>query len=513
MQDYIESVIRLDGEGDVSILIEYIRQHPLNTDDLPHVIYQLLRAERVRVAYIIAKFLENALILHPGASIARCAGDILYGNLGDEERGLASLRAQTDLLSADIQHTLYATAVMPILPQLVMTAGASPNRDEMFLKVLALLKAATAEFRVVFDQDTVPAVFDLEERRRVGRERSRLLSLESPQTQAARTPRRVVVAGRDRWLSNEDTSRVHDIAPRIAAAMSRYGWPAILLPIAGEDPGAEYRIIGDRCLQHGAEVLIIDSDLTGQPQFLQAQTALIADLRASMPGLKVVALHLDAWAISPPLLREIASKVDAIWALAPSLSLWDEPELAGKVIHLQVPHAGEYGPPVQPLQPRLVFAGGVKGYNLHRIFWLAAGRHIGLPIEWKLSSHDSDGLSAIDSYVNYMRGLSEATCCISFSMRPNLSRIITGRTFEAILSGSLLVQETSPDLDYFFVSGEHYLEFSTFSELRSVIDFIVGRPVEAECIRQRGYAFARQRYNDDRLIGYLDYHLFGKLLQ
>jgi spore maturation protein CgeB len=93
-------------------------------------------------------------------------------------------------------------------------------------------------------------------------------------------------------------------------------------------------------------------------------------------------------------------------------------------------------------------------------------------------------------------------------MRPDQSRIVTGRTFEAILAGALLAQEANPDMDYYFVSGEHYLSFSTFPELRAIARFIAEHPDDAEHIRRTGNAYGKATYNDDKLIGHLDRRLF-----
>jgi spore maturation protein CgeB len=93
-------------------------------------------------------------------------------------------------------------------------------------------------------------------------------------------------------------------------------------------------------------------------------------------------------------------------------------------------------------------------------------------------------------------------------MRPNLSRILTGRFFETVLAGALLIQEETPEMDHYLVAGEHFLAFRTVSELRAIVRFIAEHPEQAEAIRRQGNAFARARYNDEALIASLDAHLF-----
>ena len=62
-------------------------------------------------------------------------------------------------------------------------------------------------------------------------------------------------------------------------------------------------------------------------------------------------------------------------------------------------------------------------------------------------------------------------------------------------------------MDYYFVAGEHYLEFTTFAELRAIARFLLDRPDEAEEIRSQGAAFAGERYNAYSIVGSLDRHL------
>ena len=130
------------------------------------------------------------------------------------------------------------------------------------------------------------------------------------------------------------------------------------------------------------------------------------------------------------------------------------------------------------------------------------------PIELQMSTHTEDGIPILESYTDYMRRIEKSACALNFSMRSDLSRTITGRSFEAPLAGALLIQEDAPEMDYYFVAGEHYLRFSSVAELRAIARYIAEKPEEAEEIRRAGNAFARAQYNDGKLVGYLDKQLF-----
>ena len=89
------------------------------------------------------------------------------------------------------------------------------------------------------------------------------------------------------------------------------------------------------------------------------------------------------------------------------------------------------------------------------------------------------------------------------------NRYLTGRTFEVPLCGALLVQEVSPLTHHYFIPGEHFLEFSTISELVGVMRFINEHREEAEEIRRCGNAFARERYNDAQMVAHFDHFLYS----
>ena len=93
-------------------------------------------------------------------------------------------------------------------------------------------------------------------------------------------------------------------------------------------------------------------------------------------------------------------------------------------------------------------------------------------------------------------------------MRYDHSQVVTFRSFEVLLSGALLVQEANGELPYYFIEGEHYLGFSTLSELAGVLRFIADHRQEAEAIRRAGHAFAQARYSDEMIIAQLEQRLF-----
>lgn len=171
------------------------------------------------------------------------------------------------------------------------------------------------------------------------------------------------------------------------------------------------------------------------------------------------------------------------------------------------PHGGSYPPP-PPLQPILSFGGGVQLSNWDRAFWLAALAEAQLPVRTAVSDHAGDKLGALESYRAYMLKAATGDAVLNFSRRLNGLHTLTGRTFETLATGGLLVQERSDDIDPFFVANRHYLRFETLTDLVDICHLLRAEPGRAEDIRRDGAAFFRERYSDERLIAYLDHALF-----
>ena len=506
--DFYSSVTQFDKLNDFQGLAAYVSSQTRDVNVVAFSVYRLLSESRLQSSYIIAKIFINSGLNHAILQFAQAIGGLALGKPDDEAQGVAALSIMMDHISAEQYETFYNQIMAtPIFRQ--SEAAMVANDHDKLLRILEILKAGLPLFRKIFDFSAEVPTLDLEDIRRRGREQSKLIKFSSPPAGTPRVERRAVVAIRELVFPLNPNSRTLDIGPRIQTAMNRYGWKTSLsLRQWGGNLEEDYKQIVEVCQRENADVLVFDDHLIEMAISHHPRATMIERLRQTMPSLKIMALQLDSWAIKPELMVSAAALVDAVWALSPGLPVWDDPAFIGKVLQVPLPHAGNYLPPEKPLSSRIVFDGTLKGYNWHRVFWWAATLQKGLPVDWHLTHHTIDGLSALDSYANYMKRLNDTGCLLNLSMRPNLSLVFTARVFEAVMAGALLVQEASSDVDYYLTSGEHYLSFSTFSELRAIGQFIVERPEEAEAIRRAGHEFAVTHYNDEKLIGYIDKHLF-----
>lgn len=500
---FAETIVRLDAGANYQAMHDYILAQPEKADELVPVAFQLLLSYRLRGAYMIAQMMQPR-VANPILSFALAVGGLTLGNPQHEIDGRRALRAQIDMLPAAAQQQLYL-GLEPMIRTLANNAANTQDGHAVMLRVLDLIRDLVPTFRDMFDVAATPPALNIDSLRAEGRRTFRPVALSDPPPEARKIKRRAIVAMRALFFPQNPNSRLFEIGPIMVASMNNYGWNASLVGMKCLDHLAEdFRITLETCLHERADVLMLDEQLIEAPVARAARKQMIGRLRQELPNIKIVALHLDPWSLDTPLLVEAMPDVDAVWTFAPDLPAWHQPSVKDRVFMAPLPHAGDYGGPILPLDGRMRFIGSINAFNWHRFFWLSAAAVTDLPLDTQKSQHVADGLSVVESYLGYIRRLADGRCSVNFSMRPNLMPAITGRTFEILASGSLLVQERAPDLDCFLTAGEHYLSFSSVAELRAIADFIRDKPEQAEEIRRAGNAFFRATFSDDKVIGYLD---------
>ena len=500
-KDLYAIIVDHDDRKDLAGLGMQLAGRPFENTVIIAAIQRLLQEKRIQAAYLLSRLYLGAGVLHPVLRFAQAVGGLLFGDEENERQGIAALTADMDRGAPEKGDRFFNQVMAEPLFTQVGSAVVTGDYDRI-LRILEILKAGTPAFRRIFDFDVDHSLPPLEDLRQHVRAHSRLLTFTSPQ-------RHAVIAMRERVFPQDPNSRLLEIGHRIRLAMNAYGWRTTFVPMQWIGQLlTDYQSIVGVCTQQRPDLLVLDDQLVEHPGNHPPRASLIAHLRQVVPEMKVAGLLLDPWSIPPELTVAMAETVDVVWAMSPSLPVWERPALVDKVLHAPLPHAVPWLAPSAPLPQRVAFDGTLMGYNWHRAFWWAATQRKGLPVDWHLTRNNDDGLSALDSYAAYMRRLTKAGCVMNLSMRPNLTRIFTGRVFEALVSGSLLVQESSPDVECYLNANEHYLDFTSFAELRAICRLLTERPEEAEAIRQAGYNFARDHYNDDKLISYLDNHLF-----
>lgn len=516
MQNFLETVFQLDAADDVVALHHFVSQH--HVGDIFFAVQQLLIRHRLRSAYVLAMLLDKSGQRHGVISIALVAGAIAYGKAADEARGLAMLHAQAAAQPVEYQTYIIQNILPPVM--VALSNVALPKSDEaMLLRAVELLKAAVPAFRSVFDWSAPVPELSLEEMRQRGRARARLIKNPLPPPDVPRERRRVLVCmgGHHRGLRL-----------RVMGAMTHYGWQVEHISHALERASAvdDCRSIIEICRQTDRELLVFDSNqLFTFGDAIKTYQEMKAQLRMERPSLKVLGLISDVdggrdWKI----LQRTGDFFDGLVSYGvPVQAALQNPEYTRKILRSWGPYFGERAGKVDlPLIPRPLFDGTIHAANWTRLFWHATTQHMGLPIRWILNAFSyTDPVfsrSPAEHYSNYRSKMEEATCCLSLGalsvdsiigqegLRPD--SILTGRSFESTLSGALLIQELSSNMDLYFVAGDHYLEFSSLTELASIIRFITEHREEAEAVRRCGHAFAHEHYSSEKIVGYIDKFLY-----
>jgi glycosyl transferase family 1 len=504
----IDQLVQCERAGDLAAALSLLGAKPQTPKSLATIALSLYRRDLSALAFIIAQKLLDAgvenWILHALAAH-------LALRLEQPEAAARSIPRLAQLLAgADaVQRRAVRSLLDPFLPRDAVVACHNDNH--------ALNRAYTRLWSVVDPQiitrlarppaEHVPDT----ERFLTPDNGGRLLNVAAPPAGMPRIARKAVLGIRHRWNPLDAKSREHDLPIRIVAGFDEYGWRSLRHDLRSLEDRAiiaeDYRALAAICRESGADLLILDDF---QPRHGgNAAGEILRALRRERPSLRVVGIYMDPWL--PEQWNDIeagADCLDAVWS-AIVTPVWNRPAFTGKTLFLPYPFGGSYAPAPR-IEPRFRFGGGVQYGNWDRAFWLAAIAEAGLPVAVAASTHVCDDLSALDSFRAYMRNASTGEATLNFARRSNGTHTLTGRTFEAPATGSLLVQERSDDIDLFFIAGQHYLRFETLTDLFDIAHLLKTAPDRAEAIRQAGAAFFAERYSDERLVAYLDHFLFHR---
>lgn len=99
---------------------------------------------------------------------------------------------------------------------------------------------------------------------------------------------------------------------------------------------------------------------------------------------------------------------------------------------------------------------------------------------------------------SYARLLARSRGVLNVSCHGYGVHLITGRVWEAVAAGSLLVEQDNPATAMVFAPYRHYLPWTTVEDIVQIARFIDRRPDLAARIADEAHAWARRYYNGDR---------------
>ncbi len=512
MEQVLAELSRIEGLRKYDELVPYLAARKVGAAEMHHLALQLGSCGGG------VPFLLSQALVDGGSGdwrlplvMALCALE-----LGQESAAVAarSRLAQHIQRAPAADRAAYARAFADLLRHFIVRAATS-HRHSLVLRYLDLWGIVAPEDAALFAPPTKIGPLPVDEIRRTARASDRLLTFPALPSPRPRSRRKCVVAMRKHFYLHAQ-SREHELSARFTAALQNYGWEAIFYGLRTIDKGpllaADYREVAELCRAQRPDILVLDEFIVSSERD-EFRGQLVAALKRDLANLKIVGIVPDAWLTDKHApMRAAVRLVDGMMSPFASMPLWKEPEFAGKALLMPVPHGGDHAAAPAAFEPTPTFSGSIAMANWHRAFWVAALRQAGVPVNTRLSSHAADHLPGMVSYRRYLAKLACHSCLLNFSMRSNGARILTGRTFEAPLIGSLLIQEQSDDVDHYFVAGEHYLPFKTIGDLIAVFRFLAERPEEAQAIRERVHAFARENYSDERIIYCLERQLYGEAI-
>jgi hypothetical protein len=139
---------------------------------------------------------------------------------------------------------------------------------------------------------------------------------------------------------------------------------------------------------------------------------------------------------------------------------------------------------------RGVFVGSINWANMSRLVWWSEIARSGLPIDIYPTLSWTERSAA-----EYAALLARHRIVVNLTTRANQRRVLTQRSIEAPLLGSLLLEEFSEDTAYFLRPFEHYVPFANLVQLGTRLQQLLGDPARCVAIAQRGTAWVRQQFS------------------
>ena len=538
MQKLTNTLLTLDAANDLDGINALLTKDLYSSDQLIYALQLLFNQYNkhnfLRPAYMVALHLDKVGCQHPCISLLLALVGLLLGNPEMEKRGFAMLRMQINAISQPKQQSFgdqFGPTLRGIVNKLLILE--SPKDHGKILRLIDILKLVIPQFRTMFDWDAPIPNLSIDEMRQRGQAVACLVKVPLPPADAPRVRRRVLVMFSRNYPFG--------IGFRFKDAMNTYGWQAemcegVYNTVAGEpwykflqdvNASADCRAIVEECRQKKIDLLYFELApfilfKSGFDAYKEMKSQLLRD----NPSIKIFGMLGDAYVnLSSDILELMDALFDGILSALPlAFHIQASPgfeRLTKKFLHYSNTVAGDQnmGTPDRPLTPQITYRGSLDTNHWIRAIWLYLVTHrLGLPITVEANKFSFDDTmfknAPSENHAIYMRSVAEATCSLSMStvnrseVIHGFSRLLNSRGFEAPLSGALLVQEFTPMMHYFFIPGEHYLEFSTVAELSNIMRFITEHREEAEEVRRRGNAFAKEHYSDVAIIGRIDKFLY-----
>ncbi len=229
---------------------------------------------------------------------------------------------------------------------------------------------------------------------------------------------------------------------------------------------------------------------------------------------RVIVISFDSWSATTSYgLQLLQDEIDILWCLVPTLPLLaSNPKLASRTTLMSFP--AWLGDEVSDFStcrdaalasggPLLSFRGQVGISSASRAYWFLASAGRDDRIDYAGSDYGDDHLDAAESHNLYIGRLTATPACLNFGRRIAPQSITTGRVFDVMQFGRLLVEETCLDTRHYFVPNEHYLEMDSYPDLVDIASRLAARDPRLVDIALAGREYHRKRYSASAIVRHL----------
>lgn len=270
----------------------------------------------------------------------------------------------------------------------------------------------------------------------------------------------------------------------------RCSYPQINLdPVVSKE---ELELLAAKIEAWRPDIIVFDGNYV--PSEDSMNPAYLEQLKAKY-GFKVIAFIGDAWGSHWVPAGDIWGSVcDLIFHFAPETPLATEGKYPQKL------YWSAY-----PVNERNFFPDTFKQYDISfvgtyvsglRPFWLTIALQIAkkLKLGHRLLPHKRSAGEAL-TMADYATVLRQTKMVLNFSTRLGPLKMMTGRTWQAMTAGTVLLEEGNVYISAYFVPFVHYIPFSSQNELAYVIEFFSRNPQSAQRIGSAASAFCNSRYS------------------
>ena len=220
----------------------------------------------------------------------------------------------------------------------------------------------------------------------------------------------------------------------------------------------------------------------------------LARLKAET-GLRLLCLFRDAQTPSLSLIRHWAAAADGLVLFDPLSPVFDgaNPDLAAKALVIPVP-ARPLPPPPEPPHHGLIFIGGLG--QSHRPILIGGLLDAGIGVTAILGDRRLRLAPDLDAYAAL---LADSRAVLNIAVHHQDQRLVTGRVWETIAAGGLLLEQDGSGTPAFFTPYRHYLPWSDITGIVTACHMLERRPDLRRAMIVAARDWSARHYGPDRV--------------